>query len=421
LIACGTLRFPADHSSSLELILAAMEATGGGRVVAGGTREPTREHATMSSNALHSANRFKLGLFGLNVDNACAITTIDGVFRPTWANVKTLTGLADAAGFEALVPVARWRGFGGITNFNGACFETFTWAAGVGGATERAAVFATSHVPTIHPIVAAKQATTIDHITGGRFALNVVCGWFEPELEMFGAAIMEHDERYAYATEWLEVLKRLWTAEEEFDYEGRYFHIRRGFHQPKPIQRPFPPIMNAGGSGIGRHFAIRHCDMIFIHIKGQDIAAAKKDIDEVRMLARKEYGRDIQVWANCYCVIGDTDEDALKFRDWYVREKGDWEAVANLVRSLGLQSGVLPKEQLEGAKYHFIAGWGGYPLVGSPAHIADNIAKLADAGLDGALVSWPRYEEGLRRFIVEVMPLIEQAGLRRPAASAKLA
>jgi dimethylsulfone monooxygenase len=374
-----------------------------------------------SSNALHSANRFKLGLFGLNVDSACAITTIDGVFRPTWANVKTLTGLADAAGFEALVPVARWRGFGGTTNFNGACFETFTWAAGVGGATQRAAVFATSHVPTIHPIVAAKQATTIDHITGGRFALNVVCGWFEPELEMFGAAIMEHDERYAYATEWLDVLKRLWTAEEEFDHDGRYFHIRRGFHQPKPIQRPFPPIMNAGGSGIGRHFAIRHCDMIFIHIKGQDVAAGKKDIDEVRMLARKEYGRDIQVWANCYCVIGDTDEDALKFRDWYVHEKGDWEAVANLVRSLGLQSGVLPKEQLEGAKYHFIAGWGGYPLVGSPAHIADDIAKLADAGLDGALVSWPRYEEGLRRFIAEVMPLIEQAGLRRPAASAKLA
>ena len=369
-------------------------------------------------NALQSANRFKLGLFGLNVDNACAITTIDGVFHPTWDNVKRLTRMADTAGFEALVPVARWRGFGGVTNFNGACYETFTWAAGVGGATDRAAVFATSHVPTIHPIVAAKQATTIDHITGGRFALNIVCGWFVPELEMFGAPIMEHDERYAYAAEWLEVLKRLWTAEEEFDYDGRYFQIKRGFHQPKPIQRPFPVIMNAGGSPVGRHFATRHCDMIFIHIKGQDMAAAKKDIDEVRMLA-SEYGRDIEVWANCYCVIGDTDEDALKFREWYVREKGDWQAVDNLVRVLGLQSGVLPKEQLEGAKYHFIAGWGGYPLVGSPSRIADEISKLSSVGLDGALLSWPRYEEGLTRFIDEVMPLVEQAGLRKPSAARK--
>src|SRR5262249_15701907 len=311
---------------------------------------------------------------------------IEGVLQPTWDNVKRLTRIADAAGFEALVPVARWRGFGGVTNFNGLCYETFTWAAGVGGATERAAVFATSHVPTIHPIVAAKQATTVDHITNGRFALNIVCGWFVPELEMFGAPIMEDDDRYGYAAEWLEVWQLLWPREAEFDYDGRYFHIKRGFHQPKPIQRPFPPIMNAGGSGVGRHFAAKHCDMIFIHIKGQDIEAARRDVEEVRALARREYGRDIQVWANCYCVIGDTDEDAHRFRDWYVREKGDWQAVENLVRSIGLQSGVLPKEQLEGAKYHFIAGWGGYPLVGAPPRIADKMVELADAGLDGALL-----------------------------------
>jgi alkanesulfonate monooxygenase SsuD/methylene tetrahydromethanopterin reductase-like flavin-dependent oxidoreductase (luciferase family) len=372
-----------------------------------------------STNPLLGPNRFKLGTFGLNVDNACAITTIDGVFHTTWENVTTLTGLADAAGFEALVPVARWRGFGGKTNFNGASFETFTWAAGLGASTRHAAVFATSHVPTIHPIVAAKQATTIDHISGGRFALNIVCGWFEPELEMFGASIMEHDERYAYATEWLEVMKQLWSAKDEFDYDGKYFKVKRGFHQPKPRQQPFPPIMNAGGSGIGRHFATRYCDMIFVHIKGQDIEAARRDIDEVRELAQSKYGRDIQVWANCYCVIGDTDKAAQDFCDWYVREKGDWEAVENLIRNIGLQSRVLPKEQLEGAKYHYIAGWGGYPLVGTPARVAERLTKLSEVGLNGALLSWPRYEEGLRRFIAEVIPLLEQAGLRRRAETAR--
>ena len=96
-----------------------------------------------------------------------------------------------------------------------------------------------------------------------------------------------------------------------------------------------------------------------------------------------------------------------------MRDKGDWQAVDNLVRVMGLQSGVLPKEQLEGAKYHFIAGWGGYPLVGSPSRIADEIGKLASVGLDGALLSWPRYEEGLTRFIWEIMPLVEQTGLRK--------
>ena len=120
----------------------------------------------------------------------------------------------------------------------------------------------------------------------------------------------------------------------------------------------FPLIMNAGGSGVGRHFAAKHCDMIFIHIKGMDVEAARRDVDEVRTLARKEYGREIQVWANCYCVIGDTDEEALKFRDWYVRDKGDWQAVDNLVRVMGLQSGVLPKEALEGSEVSFHRGLG---------------------------------------------------------------
>lgn len=366
----------------------------------------------MAGRVLTGGNRFKLGLFGLNIDNACAATTIDGVFHPTWDNVTTITGLADEAGFEALVPVARWRGFGGVTNFNGACYETYAWAAGVGAQTKKAAVFSTSHVPTIHPIVAAKQATTIDHITRGRFALNIVCGWFEPELEMFGAPIMEHDERYAYAGEWLEVVKKLWTLEEEFDFEGRFFKIKRGFHQPKPIQSPFPPVMNAGGSGIGRHFAAKHCDMIFVHIKGEDVDAARKDVEEVRKLAREEYGRDIQVWANSYCVIGDSEKEARDFRDYYVNEKGDWQAIENLTKSLGIQTGVLPREMIEAAKYHFIAGWGGYPLVGTPDQIAGELERLSDAGLDGALLSWPQYEKGLRRFVADIMPLLKARNLR---------
>jgi len=360
------------------------------------------------------ANRLKIGTFGLNVDGACAITTIDGVFHPTWDNVLDLTGAADAAGFEALVPVARWRGFGGKTNFNGACYETFTWAAGVGASTRRSTVFSTCHVPTVHPIVAAKQGTTIDHITRGRFALNIVCGWFEPELEMFGAPLMAHDERYAYASEWLAVLKELWTAKNEFDFSGKYFNIKRGFHEPKPIQQPFPLIMNAGGSGVGRHFATKHCDMIFVHIKGENIAAAKNDIEEIRELAQAKYGRSIEVWANCYCVLDDTDAKAEAFRDWYVNEKGDWEAVSNLCRSLGIQTGVLPPERIEAAKYHFIAGWGGFPLVGCADKIADSMEALSEVGLDGALLSWPQYSIGLRRFIQEVLPLLEKRKLRAP-------
>lgn len=119
------------------------------------------------TTALFNDNRLKLGVFGLNVSNGCAATTAEGHLEPTWQNNVEIARMADRAGIEALVPVARWKGFGGQTNFNGTCFESYTWAAGLAGATQQIAVFSTFHVPTIHPIVAAKQATTIDHISNG--------------------------------------------------------------------------------------------------------------------------------------------------------------------------------------------------------------------------------------------------------------
>jgi len=238
------------------------------------------------TNALFNDNRLKLGVFGLNVSNGCAATTAEGHLQPTWQNNLDIAIMADRAGIEALVPVARWKGFGGKTNFNGTCFETYTWAAGLAATTRQVAIFSTSHVPTIHPIVAAKQATTIDHISNGRFALNVVCGWYEPEFLMFGAPVMEHDTLYDYAAEWLEIMRRLWVAEDEFNYQGRFFNIIQGFHQPKPIQKPFPPIMNAGSSATGARFAAKYADMVFT-----SIAEDADDETTARISAQRAFSR----------------------------------------------------------------------------------------------------------------------------------
>jgi len=69
------------------------------------------------------------------------------------------------------------------------------------------------------PLAAAREAHAVVRIPGARTL--VAGGIHAAGVEMFGAPIMEHDERYAYATEWLNVLKLLWTSEEEFDYDGR--------------------------------------------------------------------------------------------------------------------------------------------------------------------------------------------------------
>src|SRR5262249_59751459 len=100
------------------------------------------------TNPLYNDRKLKLGTFGSNLDRGCAISTIDGVLEIDWPNTLTLAKLADEMEFEALVPVGRWKGFGGTTNFNGPGFECFSWAAGIGACTSKPAVFATSHVLT---------------------------------------------------------------------------------------------------------------------------------------------------------------------------------------------------------------------------------------------------------------------------------
>ena len=127
-------------------------------------------------NPAFNERQLKLGTFQSNLDYGCLMSDVEGRLEISWPNTKALAKLADDMEFEALVPVARWRGFGGATDPQGPGFETFTRAAGIAGATQKSGVISTSHVALNHPIVAAKQSTVIDHISGGRYTLNIVNG-----------------------------------------------------------------------------------------------------------------------------------------------------------------------------------------------------------------------------------------------------
>jgi dimethylsulfone monooxygenase len=67
---------------------------------------------------------------------------------------------------------------------------------------------------------------------------------------------------------------------------------------------------------------------------------------------------------------------------------------------------------LQNLKEHFIAGWVGYPLIGTKEQIVDGLALLQRAGFDGIVLTWPRYVDGMRQFQTETFPLVQQAGLR---------
>jgi len=361
-----------------------------------------------SGHPLFSPRKLKLGTFASNVEGGTIKSAVEGRAEATWQSTRAIAQITDAMEFEALVPLGRWRGFGGATDHSGPNFEAYSWAAGIGASTSHSAVFATSHVPTIHPILAAKQGATIDHITNGRFALNVVCGW-DKQMEMFGPSLLPHAERYAQAGEWLDIIKRLWTEEELFDVDGKYYQINEGYLQPKPITKPYPPIMNAGTSETGRHFAARYCDMAFLAPQPLDIMT--KQVAEFRDLAWKEYGRAIQLWTWAYVVQGETEQDARRFYDHYVNEMGDWEAAAGQIHSRGVTSPPMPADQFRALQEQLVAG-GGIPLIGTAEQVVEGLVDVVEAGLDGVLLSWPRYEEGARQFQGHTLPLLRQAGLR---------
>jgi alkanesulfonate monooxygenase SsuD/methylene tetrahydromethanopterin reductase-like flavin-dependent oxidoreductase (luciferase family) len=366
------------------------------------------------TNPAFSDRRLKLGTFQTNLDSGCVMSALDGRLDITWPNTLALARLAEEMEFEALVPVARWQGFGGATNPQGPGFEAYTWAAGIAALTATPGVFATSHISLNHPIVAAKQSTVIDHISNGRFALNIVTGWNKPEIDMFGQAMLPHEDRYACAEEWLAIVKRLWTEDDPFDHDGRFYRIHKGYLQPKPIQSPHPAIMNAGASEHGRHFAAKYCDLVYTVIRTGGLDECRAHVQAYHRLAREEYGREVRVWTLVNIVQGETEKEARALYDDYVHRQGDWDAARNMIDTFMLEINArnVPPERIKPLQEAFIQGWGGLPVVGTKEQVVDALIALSQSGLDGVLLAWPRFEQGMREFRDITYPLVRQAGLR---------
>ena len=357
------------------------------------------------------SQKLKLGLFSFNVSGGMMATTTPTSYEVSWKHTKQIALQAERMGFEALVPVGRWRGFEGRTNFAGESFETYTWAAGLAEATERIMVFATSHVPTVHPVLAAKQAVTIDHISSGRFGLNVVMGWFTHEMEMFGGKQKEHDERYQYGLEWVEIVKRLWTEDEPFDFDGRYFQLRGARALPKPLQTPHPVLVNAGSSPAGIDFSARAVDISFVGMGTYEMGEAAASA--VRKRAREQYRRPMSTMTYATVVCRDTEREARRDYQEMV-DNIDWEAIDYLTRVFGLEGQSYgDAESVRKLRTQFALGWGGMTFVGTPGQVVDQLARVSQIGIDGVMLGFLDYVVELEHFDRTVMPLLRQVGLRR--------
>src|SRR3954464_12853341 len=111
---------------------------------------------------MYNANALKIGLFGANCSSARTATLVPERWSASWPDCLKLARLADEAGIDFLLPIGRWKGYGGDTNLHGSTLETVTKAGGVPSGTKHITLFGTVHAPLFNPIIAAKEFVTVD-------------------------------------------------------------------------------------------------------------------------------------------------------------------------------------------------------------------------------------------------------------------
>lgn len=241
--------------------------------------------------ALLDKDHFLLGVFGPNCSSGMSVTKIPERWDNSWENNVKLAKMLEDAGVEFILPVARWIGHGGETNFQGNSLETFTWAAGLVALTQKITLVVTSHTTVHHPVAAAKQIATIDQIDPGRVALNIVAGWNKPEYDALGLDLpASHEQRYAFAQEWCQIVRALWTRTEPFDWDGQFWKLKNVLGMPQPHR--LPTVLNAAGSGEGRDFATRNADLLFTLVFNPE--KSKTEIADLKAKAA-EAGREVGV------------------------------------------------------------------------------------------------------------------------------
>ncbi len=357
---------------------------------------------------LKGPNAFKLGIFSTNADGGLAITDVAERWTASWDDNLAAAAIADRAGLEFILPIARWKGFGGKNRVREHSFETFTWAAGLAGATQNIALFMTVHVPLVHPLYAAKALATVDHISKGRAGLNIVCGWNPAEFAMFGVTL--GSKGYDQAREWLAIIERAYASDEPFDFAGEYYQLKGAVSRPASLQLPRPVTMNAAFGSPGRDFAAQHCDYLFSTFS--ELEDGKNHIADIGERA-KAAGRDVSVYTVCHVVCRPTQAEADAYYERCAVTEADQAAVD--IHMAGKKEFAASHDANAFQRYRkrFAGGAGTYPLIGTPDKIVDDIAAIAKQGYAGAALTFVNYTSELPYFCAEVLPRLAQAGLRR--------
>lgn len=317
---------------------------------------------------------------------------------------RELARIAEDAGFDyALTQIRFTAGYGAEHQH-----ESVAFSHALLGATQKLKVIAAILPGPWTPSLAAKQLATIDQLTAGRIAVNIVSGWFKGEFQAIGEPWLEHDERYRRSEEFIRALKGIWT-EDNFTFKGDFYRFHDYTLKPKPIQRPHPEIFQGGSSRAARDMASRVSDWYFTN--GNSVEGIKAQVDDIREKAAAN-GHSVKIGVNAFVIARDTEEEARAVLAEII-DKADPEAVNAFGHAAKQAGAASPEGEGNWAKSSFedlVQYNDGFKtnLIGTPQQIAERIVALKAVGVDLVLAGFLHFQEEGRYFGEKVLPLVRE-------------
>ncbi len=363
------------------------------------------------------ADEIKFAYWVPNVSGGLVTSDIEQ--RTSWdfEYNKKLAQTAERVGFEYALSQVRY------TASYGAEFqhESTSFSLALLLATERLKVIAAVHPGLWQPGVLAKFGATADHLSGGRFAVNVVSGWFKGEFTALGEPWLEHDERYRRSAEFLQVLRKLWT-EDNVEFAGDFYRIRDFTLKPKP--GVFPELFQGGNSTAARDNAGRHSDWYFSN--GKDFDGVTEQLLDVRRSAREAGGgREVKFGLNGFIIARDTEQEARDVLREIVAKankpavEGFRDAVTQAGRSAPDGKGMWADSSYEDL-VQYNDGFRSQ-LIGTPEQIAERIVAYRRRGVDLILGGFLHFQEEIEYFGARVLPLVRELEAADRTAELELA
>jgi FMNH2-dependent dimethyl sulfone monooxygenase len=360
-----------------------------------------------------------LGLFLPIQAGGWSASTLPRTTTWTFDYNRDLVLAAEGFGFDLVFALSQWLpkgGYGGV--FTGEALDSFITTAALTGLTRRIILISTIHVlyGPWHPLHLAKYGATLDHISNSRWGINVVTGHRAAEHEAFGWSRIEHDRRYELAAEFLEVLQRLWTENENYSFAGQSsWKLDNAFVTPKP-RFGRPVLVNATGSDAGIAFAARYSDIVFITSPAGSsfesaLPALPAHTARIKQAAR-DLGREVRTLLNPMVICRETERETWAYHDAIVAHADPIGSFQNLDSDAHAWRGRIgvdtPKRRAIG---------GNIEVIGTPEQVVEKFVQLKKAGVDGLQLSFYDFKPDLDFFGRRVLPLMEQAGLRKPVIS----